>query len=532
MRGVLGRGLVALVLVAGLAGCPEAQLCSEGLSRCGRDCVDLTAETANCGACGVSCGRGQVCNQGQCECRPGTTLCDGACVTTASDPVHCGGCAGQPSGGTTCATGQVCEQGQCKAGCALGGSVRCGDSCIDISSDAENCGACGYECGGSRACRNGVCRHDVVAACFNTGQVVGLQAGEQDLKGPNVAVGTNPQSAAGLQDVLLVLDAATRLRQVRMSDYATLPKESTVGRAPNQVVVRDPYVYVINSATNSLQVLRRTTPPAATPTNGTRFPGGMDFAPEATLDLGSNTNPWALAVLGNEMFITLYGNLQGDASAGGRVARVSILNPDRPRLAGTIALPTGQALRPFPGRNPVPTPSGITTRNGKLYVALNNLDPADYAPGGPGLLAIITPDSGAVELRELPQCLNPGWVAPVGQRLVVSCSGRARYDSSFNLVGVEQTGLVLLNAQDEVVSTLALACPQGDSSCALPAAGRFAVVGNRVYVGDTNAGRLFTADVEGDRLVARRWPGSATEPLLLCPQAGGPSLVGDVVALP
>lgn len=533
MRGrwpeVMARGVVALVLVAGLAGCPESQLCGEGLTRCGRDCVDLSAETANCGTCGVACGRGQVCNQGQCECRPGSTLCAGACVTTASDPVHCGGCAGQS--GTTCAAGQVCDQGECKAACSLATPLRCGGSCVNALTDPQNCGACGFECGGGWTCRGGTCKHDVVAACFNTGQVVGLQAGA-DLKGPNVAVGSNPQSAAGLQDVLLVLDAATRLRQVRMADYATLTKEAAVGSVPNQVVTRDPYVYVINSGTNSLQVLRRDTQPEATPTSGTRFPEGMELTQVATLDLGGNTNPWAMAVLGGELYITLFGNLLSSEEAGGKVARVDIFNPEQPRVVGTIDLPTGEALKPDPGRTTRSTPTGIATHNGKLYVALNNLDPATYAPGGPGLLAIITPSTGAVALRELPECLSPGWVAPVGTHLVVSCGGRATYDASFNLVAVEKTGLVLLDSQEQVVHTLGLACPPGDSSCALPSAGRFAVVGSRVYVGDSNAGRLFTADVEGNTLVARRWTGSGTQPLLICPRDSGPSLVGDVVALP
>jgi hypothetical protein len=533
MRGrwpeVVGRAVVALVLMAGLAGCPETQLCGEGLTRCGRDCVDLTAETANCGACGVSCGRGQVCNQGQCECRPGTTLCDGACVTTTSDAVHCGGCAGQ--GGTTCTAGQVCEQGQCKTGCALGTSLRCGDSCVNVQTDPQNCGACGNACGNARSCRGGVCTYDVVAACFNTGQVVGLLSGV-DIKGPNVAVGTNPQSVDRMQDVLLVLDAATKLRQVRLTDYGALPEENTVGSAPNQVVVREPYVYIISSATNSLQVLRRDTLPAPTPTNGTRFPEGIELTQVATLDLGGNTNPWAMAVVDNELYITLFGNLLSSTEQGGKVARVSVSNPAQPQLVGMISLPTGQALNPYPGQTTRSTPTGITTRNGRLYVALNNLDPATYAPGGPGLLARIEPATSAVELIELPGCLNPGWVAPVGERLVVSCGGRATYDASYNLVGVEQTGLVLLNAQDQVVNTLALACPQGGSGCALPSAGRFAVVGSRVYVGDNNAGRLFTADVEGDRLVTQRWPGSEPQPLHICPRGSGPSFVGDVVALP
>ena len=115
---------------------------------------------------------------------------------------------------------------------------------------------------------------------------------------------------------------------------------------------------------------------------------------------------------------------------------------------------------------------------------------------------------------------------------MLSCSGGAAYDRDFNLIDVRGTGLMLLGADDRVVASLALRCPEG-TSCPLPSAGRFSAVGNRAYVGDNNAGRVFVIEVVGDSLVERRGltPG-AEPPILACPRGNGPSLVGDVVAIP
>ncbi|XXF77301.1 MXAN_6577-like cysteine-rich protein [Myxococcaceae bacterium GXIMD 01537] len=526
-----------------LSGCPdEGVVCSEGLTQCNLDCVDLTSESDNCGACGVACGQSQVCVDSACQCREGSTACNGQCVVTASDPLNCGAC-GQP-----CGAGQVCESGVCKVTCSPG-LTRCGDSCVDLQDDAGNCGACGAACTDARACRSGVCTYAVVAACFNTGQVVGLQPTQTGdvLKGPNAAVGANIQTVSHLQDVLLALDAAPLLRQATLASYSPLPGDVAVGHSPNQLLVSDPYVYVINSTDNTLGVLQRTATPGPV-TGGTRFPNGLGLQPVsgAAVNFGDNTNPFAMARVGNELFVTLTGNLgAGVLAPGGKLARVSLSDPARPvRLDPALPLPDGAALRPFAGESPFPTPAGITVFNGSLYIALNSMTAA-FNVGGPGLLAKVNPRNvqvegtvlldkegcaGAVCVPEEVDCLNPGWVAPVGGQLLVSCAGKAVYDASFNLTAVQKSALVLLSAEDKVLDVYPVVCPAGDAACALPSAGRFAVVGNRVYVADNNAGRVLVVEVANNTLREIRGAGSASA-LLACPRDSGPSLVGDVVAI-
>jgi hypothetical protein len=522
--------VAALGLV--LAGCPTQGVdCGESLSVCGGTCVDTSSDDRHCGACGTACTQAEVCVEGSCQCQQGATLCGGQCSLTASDPANCGGCAGQ--GGQVCATGEVCEEGRCKAACDFATSTRCGDACVNLQTDANNCGACGQACGNAKSCHAGVCSYDIVAACFNTGQVVGIQAGA-DIKGPNVPLGDRPQSMARLQDVLLVLDAATKLRQARLTDYVTLPQEVSTGSAPNQVLVNDPFVYVLNSTSNTLLTFVRKTEPRAQPVDGTRFPAGLGLEAASSLDFGANTNPFAMARLGDQLWVTLYGNLLGDTSAGGKVAQVSLANPLKPAVVSTVELPTGSALQPFPGANPIPAPAGLIAHRGSIYVSLNNLDPNTFNPGGPGLLAKINPGTRQVSTVALGTgCLNAGWLAPVGNRLLVSCAGQATYDSNFNLVAVEKTGLVLLDEQDAVVATYPLACPAGSGAdCPLPSAGRFSVVGNRAYLADNNAGRVFVVEVSGDQLIERRGLGTGAQPPILACPAQGFSLVGDILAIP
>ncbi|MCB9593102.1 MAG: hypothetical protein H6719_10250 [Sandaracinaceae bacterium] len=80
---------------------------------CGGACVDTRSDARNCGACGTTCGAGEVCAAGRCDamgCSGGTTECDRACVTLATDERHCGAC------GNACASDQTCRDGVCGGG--------------------------------------------------------------------------------------------------------------------------------------------------------------------------------------------------------------------------------------------------------------------------------------------------------------------------------------------------------------------------------------------------------------------------------
>ncbi|EYF06307.1 Hypothetical protein CAP_2185 [Chondromyces apiculatus DSM 436] len=157
--------------------------CQPGFADCNGNLADgcevnLQGNTANCGACGTTCGiangtsacTGGVCTVGACN--PGFADCNGAvadgCETSTNTSLNdCGGC------GLTCLTANgtpVCVGGSCQIGSCNPGAGDCNanpaDGCeVNISGNANHCGACGTQCtvaNGSPLCSNGTCQ---VGAC-------------------------------------------------------------------------------------------------------------------------------------------------------------------------------------------------------------------------------------------------------------------------------------------------------------------------------------------------------------------------------
>ncbi len=103
--------------------------------------LDLQTDVNNCGACGVACGEGFTCTNGQCvPCtdndQDGFTICDGDCDDSNAQ-------IGPDSE-------DVCDgiDNNCN------GIV---DEFTDIFSDPQNCGGCGMVCPPGSVCSNGVC---------------------------------------------------------------------------------------------------------------------------------------------------------------------------------------------------------------------------------------------------------------------------------------------------------------------------------------------------------------------------------------
>jgi hypothetical protein len=339
-----------------------------------------------------------------------------------------------------------------------------------------------------------------------------------------------------LYDVLLVADGVDRLlRQARLVDFSLLPGQVELGASPNHVWVEDPYVYVVNSLGNTLQVLQRQAPIAdggvfdggiRVIPDGGLFPGGLQLTTVGQLNFGLSTSPQAIVKVGDDLFVPLW--------QSGQVAQVSVADPHSPALTKMFDL-NGLDLRPFNGPT-FPRPAAVASAWGKIYVALANLD-ASYTPGGPGMLARIDPTRGAVDAVYIGEdvCLNTFWLAASDEALYVSCSGKATYGPSFELISVEKSGVAVLNRGEERVSAWNVACPPELASCVPPSVGRFAVFNNRLLLGDQAGGRVFVVESDGGYLVERRGhnPVDGGPPILACPRASGmPSLVIDVIAVP
>lgn len=527
--GKAAAGVLLAAAMAGLlAGCPpRGAICPEGTTVCGNACRDLASDGANCGACGGACGDKQVCQAGACTCQGGATSCGGQCVTTDSDPSHCGGCAG--AGGTACSAGQVCEAGVCKVACSLAGYVRCGDSCVNPLADVNHCGGCGKACPDNQSCHGGVCTYDVIAACQSNGQVVGLQV-QTDFVGPATPGAPSVESLATLGDVLLQGDGYVdrKMYQAKLSGQLGLvPVTSGIGNDARQILVEDPFVYVVNASTNTLQVLRRRG--AVGDLESGRAEGGFPLDTVAEHNFGQNTNPQAMVKLGTRAFVPLFGTTgAAGIAAGQKVAMLDLQDPTHPTHVRDIYL--GELdLKPFFGAS-VARPSWIVSHQGQLYVPLNNLEPQYYTPNGPGMLAKINPETYQVTAIDLGSdvCVNAGFAASAGEAgLVVGCGGQSDY-SNWPVVTTQKTGVVLVKG-DRRVAAWSAACPEG-ATCASPAVLRLLVVGSRIYVGDQAAGRVFVLEIVGDSLVERRGY-STGSPIAVCAVGSlGYSNVADLYA--
>lgn len=83
-RGVLGlaAGLTTLALGGSSVGGrrKKRKKCKNGTSKCGKNCLNLKTDSANCGACGVVCTGSRICNNGVCACPANQSLIAGTCI--------------------------------------------------------------------------------------------------------------------------------------------------------------------------------------------------------------------------------------------------------------------------------------------------------------------------------------------------------------------------------------------------------------------------------------------------------------------
>jgi len=505
---------------------PTGVVCKPGTAPCGNGCIDPSADRRNCGACGNTCGAEQDCLASKCECRPGTTLCDGSCVNTDFDPKNCHSC------GVACAVGEVCEAGACKVSCSLG-VTQCGSSCVDVSSDESHCGACGSVCAQGQQCQAGVCDYEVVAACYWSGQLVGFDPAT-GVKGPLSDVGSNPAALARFGTTVLSADGMDRRLYAALptasGEYALTNRAVTTGAVPNQVLVDRPFAYVVNAGSGTVSVLREGADGGVLALDG-GVEGTLTLGTIAEVALGMNTFPQGVAKVGSQLWVPLYGGYGADAAdAGQELVKIDVSNPAAPTLAGRVSL-KNENLHPFDGGTPVARPWAITAKNGKVYVALNNLNPDTYAPEGPGLVARVDATNDTVTIIDLgaSDCLNPQWVGVVGNSVAVSCGGLITYSPSFAVESVTAAGVVVLDAADvklPMAWSSSTTCVADAGSCMPMMPGRFAVSGSQVLLSDQNGGRVVTLQVSATGVTA------VGSPLDVCPVSSttGVANVADLLS--
>jgi hypothetical protein len=165
------------------AGACAVMACAAGYDDCdgnpANGCeVNTRTDNTNCGACGTTCGAGQVCSAGRCgaTCSAPLVACTGTggsfCANTAIDPANCGAC------GAACAltnvasqgcSGGVCSVGQCSPNFGDCDAMATNGCETDVRTSLQNCGGCGRACNLANAtatCTAGACAVTACAAGF------------------------------------------------------------------------------------------------------------------------------------------------------------------------------------------------------------------------------------------------------------------------------------------------------------------------------------------------------------------------------
>jgi len=409
--------------LAGLAGCDEELVCPSGETACGKRCVSLAFDEANCGGCDVVCGPLEACGGGACACASGIGSCGGSCIDLARDPAHCGAC------DVACGAGQLCSTAGGASGCVAScgeGRSTCAGACVELGSDPYHCGACGRRCAQGESCRAGECRAEIYVACYASGDVRPVDAA---LGGAGA-----PISASGSPQALDVTDLAIYTANGFPAGVGVAPLGAAAARVTplagddvQDVLVHRGAVLASNSGSGTLVALDAT--------------GG--FRDEVAIPV-DQPNPHGIAVHGGTAYVALFGRSRGAdlPPTGQAIARIDVERclDAGARISGATSPPTCAIagtpidLNAVPGAAPeggFPFPSQALAIGSRVFVTLSALAYADCGggffdwcrPAGSGRLAVVDTAAGdAVSIVDLGAgCGNPGDLAAAGDTLWVSC---------------------------------------------------------------------------------------------------------------
>jgi hypothetical protein len=401
--------------------CRPRRECPVGQLSCRAGCIDPTITPTDCGSCGNTCTIDQVCRAGACHCPANLTLCGGVCTDLRSSFSNCGACA------QACAAGTACFGGQCETTCPPdAGVTNCSGSCVDQALDPRNCGGCSHVCGNTELCQQGVCvGPDLYAVCFS-GSLVGYHSRTGEGLTPftvsvPVADGGAPvvPFALGLifsdAKTLWLLDTINSL--VDVLDVSQWPPAvlgvTHVGQSPNQLLVCNGLMLVVNSVDGTLQ--------------------GIDLTTRQTVNevsLGPGTNPFLAACDGEHTaYVTDYSS--GDVKA---------VDLNSWTVTATLAIPPqdfAPGARPYPQGVAYGHPAGQDA--GRVFVSLGNavIDGGIFAPQGDALVLEID-----AALQAVQAVLDPGRNCTNGAYLAASADGTQLLESCGGVFGAETSGFV------------------------------------------------------------------------------------------
>lgn len=164
----------------------------------------------------------------------------------------------------------------------------------------------------------------VFATCVATSELVHLDGTLNVLS--SQVIGSGAQLLARHGDELLVgdtLDNALYGLDLAETPPARVPGSDRLGAAANQILVVDDRAYVITSTDNTVQVIDLESPRAGD--HSTARTIDQIPTPSSASPLATNTNPYAGAIAGGSLYVTLLGacTVDGDV-AGNRLIRLDL----------------------------------------------------------------------------------------------------------------------------------------------------------------------------------------------------------------
>ncbi|HEY3281800.1 MAG TPA: dockerin type I domain-containing protein [Armatimonadota bacterium] len=244
--------------------------------------------------------------------------------------------------------------------------------------------------------------------------VVGLLSDDQFAPVESTTLYTlNGRAPLGVDGSATAVDLAAFL-----ADHTTgiMDNAFAVGSAPNQMVIRGNLGYLVNSGSNTLQVINLDTKQ----TDG------------ASVSTGDGTNPYQVALVGNKAYVSLLVTNQ-----------VAVIDLDGRKVLGTI--------------NAGNSPAGVVASQNRVYVACSNYN---YDPSTQkvvyrqGTVSIIDPRTDQV-VKTINVATNP-------QDMAVDSFGRVHVVCTGDYSNVKGAISVISPATDEVVGTVALGGTPGN----------------------------------------------------------------------
>jgi YVTN family beta-propeller protein len=352
-----------------------------------------------------------------------------------------------------------------------------------------------------------VCLPDLVVACFNTGDVRGVDQGLAQVGAP-LPTDTGPIAFAGIGSRLWVANGlANTVSELHLGPPApwstrgatALHLFTNLGAGFNDLedlAADGGLLYVTNAAVNTLVVVD----PALGVVDEVPVGSGFDF-------------PQGLAVTGGKAFVALNGgNALAVVDVSGEVGcqppdpaapacdascvppRTCVADRCQRALCGRLLGRIDLAALASPGGSALPArllADASSARPPRLFAVLNNLVTSDfsYRPAGNGRLAVVDLATGALDastpvLDLGADCQNPADLALLGETLWVTC-GYYDYFGTKAITGAAFVPVDLSGATPAVGPAVGV-----DGA----APGSLAFCGGQGFAGDRASGKLLRLD--------------------------------------